>query len=65
MSVSIGSSVGAVSPAAVSNAASSGDQVRGEAAVSVLKKAIDSDADIAKQLIAAATGIGQKLDVTG
>jgi hypothetical protein len=57
MSVSIGSSVGAVSPAAVSNAASSGDQVRGEAAVSVLKKA--------KQLIAAATGIGQKLDVTG
>jgi hypothetical protein len=65
MSMAIGSSVGAVSPAVVSEAASSGNQVQGEAAVSILKKAMENDANIAQQLIASATGVGQKLDVTG
>lgn len=65
MSMSVGSCVGAVSPQAVSEAASGKDQVQGEAAVSILKKAMDVDASIAKTLIASATGVGNKLDVNG
>jgi hypothetical protein len=65
MSMSVGSCTGAASPQAVSNAASSGDQVQGEAAVSVLKKAMETDASIAKTLIASVTGVGQELDVSG
>jgi hypothetical protein len=65
MSMSVGGCVGAVSPQAVSEAASGGNPVQGEAAVSILKKAIDTDANIAQQLIASITGVGQKLDVSG
>ena len=65
MSMSVGSCVGAASPESVSEAASGKDQVKGEAAVSVLKKAMETDADMVKTLIAAATGVGQKLDVQG
>jgi hypothetical protein len=65
MSMSIGSCTGAVSPQAVSDAASSGNDVKGEAAVSVMKKAMDTDASIVKTLLASVTGVGQKLDVTG
>ena len=57
--------MGAVSPAAVSETASGKDQVQGEAAVSILKKAMETDASNIKTLIASATGVGQKLDVSG
>jgi hypothetical protein len=65
MSMSVGSCVGAASPQAVSEAASGKDQVQGEAAVSILKKAMEADASIVKTLIASATGVGNKLDVNG
>ena len=65
MSMSLGGCVAAVSPEDVSEAASGTDQAKGEAAVSILKKAINADADMIKTLIAAATGVGQKLDVQG
>lgn len=65
MSMSVGGSVGGVSPAAVSDVASGKDQVQGEAAVSILKKAMEADASTVKTLIASATGVGQKLDVSG
>jgi len=65
MSMSVGGCVGAASPEAVSEAASGKDQVKGEAAVSVLKKAMEADAAIVKTLIASATGVGQNLDVSG
>ena len=65
MSMSVGGCVAAVCPEDVSEAASGSDQVQGQAAVSILKKAIDADADMIKTLIAAATGVGQKLDVQG
>ena len=65
MSMSIGGSVGAVSPEAVSETASGKNQVQGEAAVCILKKAMEADASTVKTLIASATGVGQKLDVTG
>ena len=64
MSIAIGICVSAASPQAVSAAASGRDQVKGEAAVSMLKKAMTIDADIAKKLIASATGVGQSLDVS-
>jgi hypothetical protein len=65
MSVSVGGCVGAASPQDVSEAASGKDQIKGEAAVSILKKAMQADADTIKTLIASATGVGQKLDVNG
>lgn len=65
MSMSVGSCVGAVSPEAVSQAASGRDQIKGEAAVNILKKAMKADADTIMTLIASATGVGQKLDVSG
>ncbi len=65
MSMSVGGCVGAASPQDVSEAASGKDQIKGEVAVRVLKKAMDADADIVKTLIASATGVGQKLDVNG
>ena len=65
MSMSVGGCVGAVCPESVSETASGKDQVKGEAAVSILKKAMEADADAVKTLIASATGVGQKLDVTG
>lgn len=65
MSMSVGGYVGAVSPEAVSEAASGKNQVKGEAAVSILKKAMEADASTVKELIASATGVGQKIDVSG
>jgi hypothetical protein len=65
MSISVGGCVGAVSTDNVSEAVSGNDQVKGEAAVSMLKKAMEADADVVKTLIASATGVGQKLDVNG
>ncbi|HMJ55107.1 MAG TPA: hypothetical protein VK540_23685 [Polyangiaceae bacterium] len=65
MSLSVGSCVGAVSPENVSEAASGTDQVQGEAAVSMLKKAMETDASIVQTLIASVTGVGQNLDVSG
>jgi hypothetical protein len=65
MNMSVGSSVGVVSPQAVSEAASGKDQVQGEAAVSMMKKAMDLNASITQTLIASATGVGNKLDVSG
>jgi hypothetical protein len=65
MNMSVAGCVGAASPEAVSEAASGKDQVKGEAAVLVLKKAMEADADIVKTLIASATGVGQNLDVSG
>ena len=65
MSMSVGSYAGAVSPEQVSEAASGKDQIQGEAAISMLKKAMEVDASTVKTLIASATGVGQKLDVNG
>ncbi|HMI82916.1 MAG TPA: hypothetical protein VK550_02425 [Polyangiaceae bacterium] len=65
MSMSVGGCVGAACPESVSEAASGRDQVKGEAAVSMLKKAMEADASTVKTLIASATGVGQKLDVNG
>jgi hypothetical protein len=65
MSMSVGSAVAAASPEAVSDAASGRNEVKGEAAVSVLKKAMEADATIIKTLIAAATGVGKNLDTSG
>ena len=63
--MSVGGCVGAASPQEVSEAASGKNQVKGEAAVSILKKAMKADADAVQTLIASATGVGQKLDVNG
>ena len=57
MSMTVGSCVGAVSPESVSETASGKDQVQGEAAVSVLKKAMEVDADMVKTLIACGTDV--------
>jgi hypothetical protein len=62
MGVGIGSFTAA---AQGSSAASSGSNVQTQASISVLKKAEQVDAESIRLLIASATGVGQRLDVTG
>ena len=50
-------------PIALSSSAALDNPVQTVAAITVLKKAETADADIARLLIASATGIGQRLDV--
>jgi hypothetical protein len=64
MSMSVGG-VGGPVPVASSQAASGSSSVQAEAAVSVQKKSQDLNAELTTQLIASATGVGQRLDVKG
>ena len=52
-------------PVAASNSNDAANPVQEVSSVTVLKKAEDEQAEIARQLIASATGIGQNLDVKG
>jgi hypothetical protein len=61
----MGMSLGGVNSPLTAAASSAGAGVQGQMAIGVLKKAQQVDAESVKQLIASATGVGQKLDVTG
>jgi hypothetical protein len=63
MAMTVGSADSPLTAAA--SAAPDGNRVQGAMAVAVLKKAQQIDAEAVKLLIASATGIGQRLDVTG
>ncbi len=63
MAMTVGSVDSPLTTAA--SAAPDGNQVQAQIAVAVLKKAQTIDAEAVKLLIASATGIGQRLDVTG
>ena len=55
--------VGAATKALLASGAA--NQTRAEAQVSLLKRANQADADVVRQLIASATGVGSRLDVLG
>ena len=51
--------------ASLDPASGAANQTRAEAQVSLLKRANQADADVVRQLMASATGVGSRLDVLG